>query len=267
MSKPLPWVFRPCCLSQSLHPPLLPSPPAQLMGLAGSGSSSSDWGSGITPQAALPSVAPGLAAQPPPPAATATAGGSTASVPVPGPLPAYATPGMSRYRPPAASVSPHMRHFVPTASQAQAAPQQLARPPQAAAGAWAPAAAVSGPGMRLAGRPAAPPGFGPAGAAARPAGRPGAVRPPAVPGQPAVRPPAGPAGPPTAGPVAAAAEPAADAPLGFTGLRNETGEYNCFLNVIVQCLWRCAEFRRMVGGCWLGRREGRCLGRGMCDDG
>ncbi|PRW56655.1 ankyrin repeat [Chlorella sorokiniana] len=49
-----------------------------------------------------------------------------------------------------------------------------------------------------------------------------------------------------AAPAAPAAEPGADAPLGFTGLRNEAGEYNCFLNVIVQCLWRCAEFRRMV---------------------
>ena len=26
-------------------------------------------------------------------------------------------------------------------------------------------------------------------------------------------------------------------------LQNETGEYNCFLNVVVQCLWRCAAFR------------------------
>ncbi|PSC67694.1 Inactive ubiquitin carboxyl-terminal hydrolase 54 isoform A [Micractinium conductrix] len=30
------------------------------------------------------------------------------------------------------------------------------------------------------------------------------------------------------------------------GLRNETGEYNCFLNVIIQCLWRCADFRQQV---------------------
>ena len=259
-------------LSSPIAPiPTAPLPPTQLMGLAGSGSSISDWGSGITPQAALHSVALGLAAQPTPPAATATAGGSTAGMPVPGPLSAYATPGMSRYRPAPASMSPHMRYSFPAASQAQAAPQQHARPPQAAAGPWAPAAAVGGPGMRPAGRPAAPPGFGPVGAVARPAGRPGAVRPPAVPGQLAVRPPAVPgqlavrlpAGPPTAVPAAAPAEPPADAPLGFTGLRNEAGEYNCFLNVIVQCLWRCAEFRRMVGGCWVGRREGGCLGRGM----
>ena len=27
------------------------------------------------------------------------------------------------------------------------------------------------------------------------------------------------------------------------GLTNEAGEYNCFLNVIIQCLWHCADFR------------------------
>ena len=27
------------------------------------------------------------------------------------------------------------------------------------------------------------------------------------------------------------------------GLQNLTGEYNCFLNVIVQCLWHCLAFR------------------------
>jgi hypothetical protein len=31
-----------------------------------------------------------------------------------------------------------------------------------------------------------------------------------------------------------------------TGLSNEAGEYNCFLNVIIQCLWRCADFRRQA---------------------
>ena len=31
--------------------------------------------------------------------------------------------------------------------------------------------------------------------------------------------------------------------LGLAGLSNEAGEYNCFLNVIVQCLWHCSEFR------------------------
>ena len=35
-------------------------------------------------------------------------------------------------------------------------------------------------------------------------------------------------------------------PAGLAGLRNEAGEYNCFLNVIVQCLWRCADFRQQV---------------------
>jgi hypothetical protein len=31
------------------------------------------------------------------------------------------------------------------------------------------------------------------------------------------------------------------------GLRNEAGDFNCFLNVVLQCLWRCADFRRQVG--------------------
>ena len=35
--------------------------------------------------------------------------------------------------------------------------------------------------------------------------------------------------------------------LALAGLRNETGDYNCFLNVIIQCLWRCADFRQQVG--------------------
>lgn len=30
------------------------------------------------------------------------------------------------------------------------------------------------------------------------------------------------------------------------GLRNATGENNCFLNVIIQCLWRCGPFRHAV---------------------
>ncbi|KAL4433799.1 hypothetical protein ABPG75_000240 [Micractinium tetrahymenae] len=49
-----------------------------------------------------------------------------------------------------------------------------------------------------------------------------------------------------AAPTAAAA--AADDSLGLAGLRNEAGEYNCFLNVIIQCLWRCADFRQQVAG-------------------
>ena len=32
----------------------------------------------------------------------------------------------------------------------------------------------------------------------------------------------------------------------FMGLQNEAGEYNCFLNVIIQCLWRCTDFRQLV---------------------
>ncbi|KAL3144125.1 hypothetical protein ABBQ32_003915 [Trebouxia sp. C0010 RCD-2024] len=30
------------------------------------------------------------------------------------------------------------------------------------------------------------------------------------------------------------------------GLRNATGEYNCFLNVIIQCMWHCRVFRQSV---------------------
>jgi hypothetical protein len=42
--------------------------------------------------------------------------------------------------------------------------------------------------------------------------------------------------------AAAAAASVAGAP----GLANDSGEYNCFLNVVVQCLWHCAEFRAAV---------------------
>ncbi|KAL4433818.1 hypothetical protein ABPG75_000259 [Micractinium tetrahymenae] len=38
--------------------------------------------------------------------------------------------------------------------------------------------------------------------------------------------------------------------LALPGLRNVVGEYNCFLNAVVQCLWRCAAFRQQVLG-WL----------------
>ena len=34
--------------------------------------------------------------------------------------------------------------------------------------------------------------------------------------------------------------------LGLAGLANEAGEYNCFLNVIIQCLWHCVDFRSAV---------------------
>ena len=36
---------------------------------------------------------------------------------------------------------------------------------------------------------------------------------------------------------------ASAAPAGEAGLQNEAGEYNCFLNAVVQCLWHCAAFR------------------------
>lgn len=35
-------------------------------------------------------------------------------------------------------------------------------------------------------------------------------------------------------------------PVAATGLVNRQGEYNCFLNVIIQCLWHCDEFRLMI---------------------
>ena len=38
----------------------------------------------------------------------------------------------------------------------------------------------------------------------------------------------------------AVAGPGASVP----GLQNLIGEYNCFLNVVVQCLWHCREFKR-----------------------
>ncbi|KAL4433796.1 hypothetical protein ABPG75_000237 [Micractinium tetrahymenae] len=51
---------------------------------------------------------------------------------------------------------------------------------------------------------------------------------------------------PAAGEAPAPVPAAADGGLGLAGLRNEAGEYNCFLNVIIQCLWRCADFRQQV---------------------
>lgn len=44
-----------------------------------------------------------------------------------------------------------------------------------------------------------------------------------------------------------APEQAEVAALSLPGLRNESGEFNCFLNVVLQCLWRCADFRAEVG--------------------
>ena len=33
------------------------------------------------------------------------------------------------------------------------------------------------------------------------------------------------------------------------GLQNRLGEYNCFLNCVVQCLWHCTEFSDRLQ-CW-----------------
>ncbi|KAI7841106.1 hypothetical protein COHA_005331 [Chlorella ohadii] len=48
--------------------------------------------------------------------------------------------------------------------------------------------------------------------------------------------------------AALAPEQAEVAVLALPGLRNESGEFNCFLNVVLQCLWRCADFRAEVLG-------------------
>lgn len=52
------------------------------------------------------------------------------------------------------------------------------------------------------------------------------------------------------GGLSMAAPPASPAAMATPGLQNEAGEYNCFLNAIIQCLWRCPDFRQQV-------REGR----------
>ena len=41
----------------------------------------------------------------------------------------------------------------------------------------------------------------------------------------------------------AAAGAAGNAGDAASGLQNLIGEYNCFLNVILQCLWHCREFQ------------------------
>jgi hypothetical protein len=41
----------------------------------------------------------------------------------------------------------------------------------------------------------------------------------------------------------------AQARMPVPGLSNEAGEYNCFLNAILQCLWHCRDFRQQV---WAG---------------
>ena len=43
------------------------------------------------------------------------------------------------------------------------------------------------------------------------------------------------------------------------GLQNEAGEYNCFLNVVVQCLWRCARFRAGLLRLDPGQLQARCV--------
>ncbi len=43
----------------------------------------------------------------------------------------------------------------------------------------------------------------------------------------------------------ASQQPVSSAPP-RAGLRNATGEFNCFLNVIIQCLWYCSCFRTAV---------------------
>ena len=34
--------------------------------------------------------------------------------------------------------------------------------------------------------------------------------------------------------------------VSVAGLANQAGEYNCFLNVVVQCLWSCKQFTQQV---------------------
>ncbi|KAK9804439.1 hypothetical protein WJX73_000629 [Symbiochloris irregularis] len=52
-----------------------------------------------------------------------------------------------------------------------------------------------------------------------------------------------PAGPPPLLDRQAADEAEAEDDAPATGLQNNIGEYNCFLNVILQCLWRCHDFQ------------------------
>lgn len=53
-----------------------------------------------------------------------------------------------------------------------------------------------------------------------------------------------------------AAQPAAAGPPGLSvaGLANATGEYNCFLNVVVQCLWNCLDFKQKLRMCLIRQR-------------
>ena len=76
----------------------------------------------------------------------------------------------------------------------------------------------------------------------------------------------------------AAARPAAAgaqvSDVATPGLQNDAGEYNCFLNCIIQCLWHCQEFRQHVQR-WapaqvevrLPAARGGCCKRFACDPG
>ena len=49
--------------------------------------------------------------------------------------------------------------------------------------------------------------------------------------------------PPREAPEGAEGYASGDAAVAASGLQNLIGEYNCFLNVILQCLWHCREFQ------------------------
>ena len=56
--------------------------------------------------------------------------------------------------------------------------------------------------------------------------------------------------PPPAGDIRhAPASTKGTAAVARPGLQNEAGEYNCFLNVIIQCLWHCSAFRARLLSC------------------
>ena len=48
--------------------------------------------------------------------------------------------------------------------------------------------------------------------------------------------------------LANGADCSATSPAAGPGLQNLTGEYNCFLNVVVQCLWHCRAFHKSFMG-------------------
>jgi len=54
---------------------------------------------------------------------------------------------------------------------------------------------------------------------------------------------------PAAGARLAAASTKGAAAVARPGLQNEAGECNCFLNVIIQCLWHCSAFRARLLSC------------------